>query len=44
MAIPPARGVIEKADVVADFYELDRFTRAPGDITLFKNAAARIST
>ncbi len=34
---PLSRGVISPLDVVADFYELDRFTRAPDDITLFKN-------
>ncbi len=34
---PLSRGVISPMDVVADFYELDRFTRAPDDITLFKN-------
>ncbi|RDC69857.1 ornithine cyclodeaminase [Rhodovulum sp. 12E13] len=34
---PIARGVITAGDVVADFYELDRFTRDPDDITLCKN-------
>ncbi len=34
---PLSRGVISPMDVVADFYELDRFVREPGDITLFKN-------
>jgi ornithine cyclodeaminase len=34
---PIARGVISAGDVVADFYELDRFTRSPDDITLCKN-------
>ena len=34
---PIARGVISPEDVVADYYELDAFTRAPDDITLFKN-------
>ena len=34
---PLSRGVIRAADVIADFYELDRFRRGPGDITLFKN-------
>jgi ornithine cyclodeaminase len=34
---PLARGVISPSDVVADFFELGRFARAPGDITLFKN-------
>jgi len=37
LKIPLAAGVIAPGDIVADFYELDRFTRAPGDITLFKN-------
>ena len=34
---PIARGVIGAGDVVADFYELERFERGPEDITLFKN-------
>lgn len=34
---PLASGAITEADVVADFYELDRFTRQPGDITIAKN-------
>ncbi len=34
---PIARGVITRDDIIADFYELDAFTRAPEDITLFKN-------
>jgi ornithine cyclodeaminase len=34
---PIARGVIAPEDVVADFYELERFRRAAEDITLFKN-------
>jgi len=34
---PLSRGVITEADVIADFYGLDAFTRKPGDITLFKN-------
>lgn len=34
---PLERGVITRDDIVADFYELDAFTRAPDDITLFKN-------
>jgi len=34
---PIARGVIAADDVVADFYALDAFARAPEDITLFKN-------
>ena len=37
LKIPIENGVIAPEDVIADFYELDRFTRAPGDITLFKN-------
>lgn len=37
LRIPIEAGVIAATDVVADFYELDRFRRAPGDITLFKN-------
>ena len=34
---PLERGVIAREDVVADYYELDAFTREPDDITLFKN-------
>ena len=34
---PISRGVIGADDVVADFYDLDGFHRAPEDITLFKN-------
>jgi len=34
---PLARGVIARGDIVADFYDLDSFVRAPDDITLFKN-------
>jgi ornithine cyclodeaminase len=37
LKIPIAAGVIGPEAVVADYYELDRFTRAPEDITLFKN-------
>jgi len=37
LMMPLASGAITEADVVADFYELDRFTRAPGDITIAKN-------
>lgn len=37
MKIPLERGVITEADILADFYELDRFARAPEDITVFKN-------
>ena len=34
---PLATGAITRADVVADFYDLAAFTRAPDDITVFKN-------
>ena len=34
---PIARGVITPDAVVADYYELDRFTRSLDDITIFKN-------
>lgn len=34
---PLSEGTIARDDVFADFYTLDRFTRAPDDITLFKN-------
>lgn len=34
---PLARGVIDRSDIVADFYDLDAFTRAPDDITICKN-------
>ena len=34
---PISRGVIGPGDVIADFYDLDAFRRAPDDITLFKN-------
>ena len=37
LADPLERGVIAREDVIADFYQLDAFTRAPEDITLFKN-------
>lgn len=37
LMIPLESGAIERADVLADYYELERFTRAPEDITLFKN-------
>jgi ornithine cyclodeaminase len=37
LKIPLRRGLIGRGDVIADYYELDRFTRAPEDITLFKN-------
>ena len=38
IADPIARGVIREADIIADFYDLDAFVRAPGDITIAKNA------
>ena len=34
---PIARGVITPADVIADYYDLNQFRRAPEDITIFKN-------
>ncbi|MEM9757470.1 MAG: ornithine cyclodeaminase, partial [Pseudomonadota bacterium] len=34
---PIARGVIAERDILADFYDLGAFTRAPDDITVFKN-------
>ena len=34
---PIERGVISADDIVADYYELDAFTRSPEDITVFKN-------
>ena len=34
---PIARGVISSDDVVADYYELERFKRAESDLTMFKN-------
>jgi ornithine cyclodeaminase/alanine dehydrogenase-like protein (mu-crystallin family) len=37
LKIPLAEGVIRREDVLADYYALDRFTRGPEDITLFKN-------
>ena len=37
LKIPLASGAITREDVLADYYELDRFRRAPDDITLFKN-------
>lgn len=37
LKIPLAEGAIRREDVLADYYALDRFVRAPGDITLFKN-------
>jgi ornithine cyclodeaminase len=37
LRIPLEQGLISEADVVADYYALDRFERRPEDITLFKN-------
>ncbi len=37
LKIPLEAGVISPDHVVADYYELEKFTRAPDDITLFKN-------
>jgi ornithine cyclodeaminase len=37
LKIPLEQGLIAKTDVIADYYALDQFQRAPGDITLFKN-------
>ncbi len=37
LKIPLADGAITRDHVLADFYQLDRFSRAPKDITLFKN-------
>ena len=37
LKIPLAAGVIRREDVLADYYALESFTRAPEDITLFKN-------
>ncbi len=37
LKIPLAEGTIARADVLADFRDLVAFTRAPDDITLFKN-------
>lgn len=37
LKIPLEAGVITEANVLASYYELDKFTRAPEDITLFKN-------
>ena len=37
LKIPLEAGTITKADIAADYYDLDAFTRAPDDITLFKN-------
>lgn len=35
--IPLDSGAITEADILADYYQLDQFTRAPEDITVFKN-------
>jgi ornithine cyclodeaminase len=37
LKIPLASGALSREDVLADYYELDAFTRSPEDITLFKN-------
>ena len=37
LKIPIAEGVITADDILADFYDLAAFTRAPEDITIFKN-------
>jgi ornithine cyclodeaminase len=37
LKIPLEQGLISEADVIADYYDLDRFARTPEDITLFKN-------
>jgi ornithine cyclodeaminase len=37
LRIPLETGIIGRDHVVADYYDLHRFTRAPEDITLFKN-------
>ena len=37
LKIPLETGVISRADVIADYYDLGAFTRKPDDITLFKN-------
>ena len=35
--LPLESGAITKDDILADYYELDAFQRAPEDLTLFKN-------
>ncbi len=35
--IPLEAGIIERDHLIADYYDLAAFERAPGDITLFKN-------
>lgn len=37
-ADPMARRAIAETDILADYYDLEAFTRAPGDITIAKNA------
>lgn len=37
LKIPLATGVISREDVLADYYNLGAFTRAPEDLTVFKN-------
>ena len=37
LKIPLSEGVITRADVLADYYDLASFKRADDDITLFKN-------
>ncbi|MCX7558062.1 NAD(P)-binding domain-containing protein [Sulfitobacter sp. F26204] len=37
ISIPLEKGVITPAHLIADYYDLEKFTRAPDDITLFKN-------
>lgn len=37
LKIPLEAGTVRREDVLADYYDLDAFTRGPDDITLFKN-------
>ncbi|MDG1532194.1 MAG: ornithine cyclodeaminase [Paracoccaceae bacterium] len=37
LKIPLANGAIKRDDVIADYYNLDKFVRDENDITLFKN-------
>ena len=37
LKIPLEAGTITREDLIADYYDLPVFTRAPDDITLFKN-------
>ena len=37
ITLPIESGAISRDDLIADYYQLDRFTRQPEDITLFKN-------